>query len=105
MRAFVASLLVSFVALSVLADSGRAARRVMTGTVTEWHGDTLIRVANEQTGPRGVEIALRETVYDGDPTDIAPGVRVTVWYRSVGERRFIADKVRVLLDATHSPGG
>jgi hypothetical protein len=56
--------------------------------------------------PRGVEIALRETVYDGDPADIKGGVRVTVWYRSVGERRPVADIVRVLGDprpATASP--
>jgi hypothetical protein len=103
MRAVLPSLVVAFVALSELVDSARAARHVITGTVTEWHGDKLIRVANEQTVPRGIEITLRDTVCDGDPAEITPGVRVTVWYRSVGERRPIADKVRVLHDATTQP--
>jgi hypothetical protein len=40
---------------------------------------------------------LREmTAIDGDPALIKRGVRVTVWYRSVAERRPVADKVRVL---------
>ena len=38
-----------------------------------------------------------DTAYQGDTTDtIPPGVRVTVWYRNVGERRLMAYKVRVL---------
>jgi hypothetical protein len=42
-------------------------------------------------------VALRETTaYEGDPAAIKPGIRVTVWYRSVGERRLLADKVRML---------
>jgi hypothetical protein len=34
-----------------------------------------------------------------DPAVLKSGVRVTVWYRSVGERRAVADKVRMLSDA------
>jgi hypothetical protein len=51
----------------------------------------------------GFEIALRETTaYEGSPSAITRGARVTVWYRSIGERRFVADKVRVLANAaTH----
>jgi hypothetical protein len=50
-------------------------------------------------GPEAVR--LRETVYEGDAGVMKPGVRVTVWYKSVGERRPVVDKVRVLPDATH----
>ena len=41
-------------------------------------------VANETTDPMGFRIALRETVYEGDPAAIKPGVRVTVWYQERG---------------------
>ena len=45
---------------------------------------------------------IEATAYEGSPAAIQTGARVTVWYRSVGERRFVADKVRVLTDApTH----
>ena len=100
-RAFLATLFVAFVLLSLLVDKGAAGQRVITGTVIEWHVAELISVANEQTDPGGVRIALRQTVYERDPRAIKPGIRVTVWYRSVGERRPVADKVRVLPDATH----
>jgi len=83
------------------ADRGAAGQRVITGTVIEWQVAELISVANQQTDPGGVRIALRKTVYECDPRAIKPGIRVTVWYRSVGERRPVADKVRVLNDATH----
>jgi hypothetical protein len=35
-------------------------------------------------------------VYVGDISTITPGVRVTVWYRNVSERRLVVEKVRVL---------
>ena len=91
-----ASLVVAFVVLSVLADSGRTGRRVITGAVIEWQPGETITVVNEQTDPRGVQVVLRDTLYDGRPGAIKPGVRVSVWYRGVGERLPIADKVRVL---------
>jgi len=100
-RAFLATLFVAFVLLSLPADRGAAGQRVITGTVIEWQVAELISVANQQTDPGGVRIALRKTVYECDPRAIKPGIRVTVWYRSVGERRSVADKVRVLNDATH----
>jgi len=100
-RAFLATLFVAFVVLSLLADRGAARQRVITGTVIEWQVAELIAVANERTDPGGVRIALRETVYERDPRAIKPGIRVTVWYRSVGERRPVADKVSVTPDATH----
>jgi hypothetical protein len=96
MRAFVASLVVAFVAASALGDRGRV-QRVVTGTVGEYVAGERISVANETTDPTGVQIALRETTaIEGDPALIKPGVRVTVWYRNVAERRPLADKVRVL---------
>jgi hypothetical protein len=100
-RAFLATLFVAFVVLSLLADRGRSEQRVITGTVIELRAAESIALAtNDWRDPRGFRIALRETVYDGDPRAIKPGIRVTVWYRSVGERRPVADKVSVLRDAT-----
>jgi hypothetical protein len=100
-RAFLATLFVAFVVLSLLADRGAAGQRVMTGTVVEWQVAELIAVANEGTPRGGVRIALRDTAYERDARAIKPGIRVTVWYRSVGERRPVADKVSVIADATH----
>jgi hypothetical protein len=91
---FVATLCVAFLVLSRLADRGAAGQLVITGTVmTSPTGS--IAVANEQTDPRGVQIILRDTVFEHDRRAITPGTRVTVWYRGVGEHRPVADKVRV----------
>jgi hypothetical protein len=95
-RAFLATLFVAFVVLSLLADRGAAEHQVITGTVIEWRVAGSIAVANQQTDPGGVRIALRETVDERDVRGIKPGVRVTVWYRSVGEGRPVADKVSVI---------
>jgi hypothetical protein len=35
-------------------------------------------------------------VFEGDAHAIQSGVRVAVWYRNVGERRMVVDRVRVL---------
>jgi hypothetical protein len=66
--------LIVFLALSSVADRGRSRLHVITGTATEWHAHELIAVANDTTDPKGVRIALRETVYDGDTRAIQPGV-------------------------------
>jgi hypothetical protein len=97
---FVATLFVAFVVLSWLADRGSSGEHVMTGIVLEWQADELIAVANEQTDPAGVRILLRNTADERDRRAITPGTRVTVWYRSVGEGRPVADKVSVLADPT-----
>ena len=95
-RAFIASLVVAFVVLSVLAYRG-APQHVVTGTIRESEAGEWLAVATHTADPKGFQIALRETTgYEGSPAAIKPGARVTVWYRSVGERRFVADKVRVL---------
>jgi hypothetical protein len=96
------SLVVAFVVLSALADR-RAPQRIVTGTIREFEAGEWLSVAPYATDPKGFPIALREmTAYEGSPAAIKPGARVTVWYRSVGERRFVADKVRVFADAaTH----
>jgi len=95
--AFIASVVVAFVVLSVFADSGRSTQRVATGTVAEFHTGEWMVVTN--TGMR-LPVALRETTaYEGNPADIKPGIRVTVWYRGVAERRPVADKVRMHADA------
>jgi hypothetical protein len=105
MRVFTASLALTFV-LSMLTANGAASQRVLTGTVTQFRPGHTISVMNASTDPCGVQIALRNTAfYDDRGNDarlslatIDTGARVTVWYRSVGERRPIADKVRVLAD-------
>jgi hypothetical protein len=51
------------------------------------------------SGLPGVRFALRGTVYEGDPEALAPGVRVAVRYRIVGDSRPVADRVRVLQGA------
>jgi hypothetical protein len=94
-----ASLLVALVVLSVMTDRG-ATQRIVTGTVAEVEAGQWMSVANETTDPMGFRIALRQTTaYEGSPAAIKPGARVTVWYRSVAERLFVADEVRVLPDA------
>jgi hypothetical protein len=65
-------LLVTFVVLSFFADSGASGLGVITDTVAEWQAGQLISVVNEQTDPGGFRIALRGTVYDGDPGAIKP---------------------------------
>lgn len=90
---FLLTLFLAFVTLSMLADTSTHGQQVMTGIVIVWDVDELI-VANGQTDPGGVRIALRDGVYERSPRAIEPGTRVTVWYRNVGERRPVADKVR-----------
>ena len=93
-----ASLAVAFVVLSALAD-GPAPQRVVTGTIREFEAGKWLSVATHTTDLKGFPIALRETTaYEGSPATIKPSGRVTVWFRSVGERRFVADKVRVVAD-------
>ena len=92
--AFTASLAVAFVVLSVLADKGAATQHIATGTVAEVHAGEWMLVTNE--GMR-LPVTLRQkTAYEGNPADIKTGTRVTVWYRSVAERRPVADRVRII---------
>jgi hypothetical protein len=97
---FVMALVVAFVGLSLVADRGARGQRVITGTVTEWRAGESIAIANGQNDAEGFELRLRNTVYEGDTDTIKSGVRVTIWYRNVGERRLVADRVRVLGAAT-----
>ena len=95
--AFLTTLVVTFVLLSALVDKGAGIQRVATGSVTEVHAGDWMLVANE--GMR-LPVAVGSTTrYEGNPAAIKPGVRVTVWYRGVGERRLVADRVRVLPEA------
>ena len=97
---------VAFLALSAVADKSAMfvglslvspeRPRSVTGTITEWHAGDTIAVGSAHN-PQGFPLALRpNTVYDGDPSTINVGVRVTVWYRNVSERRLVVEKVRVL---------
>ena len=98
MPAFLTTLVVAFVVLSAMADRGASAQHLATGTVAEVHVGSWMLVAN---GHMRLPVAFgATTAYEGSSAVIEPGVRVTVWYRGVGERRPVADKVRVLPDAT-----
>lgn len=111
-RAFMGSLILAFLILSALADRigldglvtlwgilNGDTPRVVTGTVTELHASEWMSVASD-TNPIGFRIALRKTtVYEGSPAAIKSGARVTVWYRNVGERHLVSDRVRVLSEA------
>lgn len=87
------------VALWLITDRHKARMGVITGTVVVAQVGRSISVVNEQTDPQGFGITLRDTVYEGDRAAIKPGARVTVWYKSVGERHPVASKVRVLVDS------
>jgi hypothetical protein len=104
--ASIMAFVVAFLALSVVADKsamfvgvsfvGRDRPRSVTGTITEWQVGNTIAVGSDQN-PRGFPLALRrQTVYEGDASTITVGVRVTVWYRNVGERRPVVEKARML---------
>ena len=97
---------VAFLALSAVADKSamfvglslvsRDPPWSVTGTITDWHAGESIAVGSDQN-PAGFPLALRpNTAYEGDPTTITLGARVTVWYRNVSERRLVVEKVRVL---------
>lgn len=112
-RAFMGSLILAFLVLSAVADRiGLDAlvtlwgvfdgnpQRTVTGTVTEFHADEWLSVAPTGTNARGFRINLRETTtYEGVPAAIMPGARVTIWYRNIGERHAVSDRVRVLAEA------
>jgi len=96
MRAGLALLAVAIVVASILVGDGAASLRVVTGTVAHLQSGESISVVNEQTDPAGVPIALRRgTIYENREA-LRVGARVTVEFRSVGERRPVADRVRVL---------
>jgi len=96
----------AFVALSAVADKSamfvglslvsRDRPSSVTGSITHWRAGESIAVGSHQN-PKGFPLALRpHTVYEGDTSTINVGVRVTVWYRNVSERRMVVEKVRVL---------
>src|SRR5437899_105208 len=96
-RAFWASLVVAVVVFSVLADRGPSPQRAGSGTVAAVHPGERMVVANEHMR---LPVRLsKTTTYEGNSAGLTPGTRVTVWYRSVAERRLVADKVRLLADA------
>jgi hypothetical protein len=112
-RAFVGSLILAFLTLSALADrigldalvalwgiGDISPQRSVTGTVTEFHAGEWLSVANGATDARGFRINLRaRTTYEGIRAPILPGARVTIWYRNIGERHLVLDRVRVLAEA------
>jgi hypothetical protein len=74
---------------------------MFTGTIAQWRQDESITVTNDQN-PKGFELGLgRTTVYEGEVGTMKSGARVTVWYRNVGERRLVVDRVRVLDASPH----
>ena len=98
---FIASLVLALVVVSALAYRG-APQRSTTGTVVQFEAGEWIAVANENTDPSGLRIALRKgTTYQGSSNAIQTGVSVIVFWKSVGERYFVADQVRLLPLTTH----
>ena len=90
------ALLSLLVTLWLFSNAGAARSRTMTGTVVDWQFGQSIAISSGGTGPDGFRFRVRETVFEGDATSIRPGVRVTVWYKMLGERYPVAAKVRVL---------
>jgi hypothetical protein len=104
--ASIVAFVVVFLALSAVADKSamfvglslvsRDRPWSVTGFITDWHAGESIAVGGDHYPP-GLAMALRpSTVYEGDASTIKVGVRVTVWYRNVSERRMVVEKVRVL---------
>ena len=93
MSAFLVTLIVAIVVLSA-ASNRRSPLRCVSGTVAAVEaGKWIVLAATPQTA--GYSIRLRETtVYEGNPATVTPGARVTVRWRSVGERMFVAEEVR-----------
>jgi hypothetical protein len=71
----------------------RAPQRVITGEVVDVRAGDYVVVALGPSNPQGVQFSLRGTA---DSSALRPGTRVTVWYRSVGERRFVADRLALM---------
>ena len=105
-RSSIVAFAVAFLALSAVADKSamfaglslvsRDRPSSVTGTIAEWHAGEGIAVRRDRYPP-GLAMTLRpNTVYEGDTSTIKVGVRVTVWYRNVSERRLVVEKVRVL---------
>ena len=97
-RVFAATVAVGILVLSVWAG-GRATKRVITGTITEFARQVSPSrlPLNRPTLVVSSAIALRATTtYNGNPATISRlRSRVTVSYRYVGRRKPIADSVRV----------
>jgi hypothetical protein len=108
-RTFLGSLILAVLMLSAVADrigldglvtlwgvlDGNT-RGTLTGTVTEFHAGEWLSVATVATDTTGFRINLRATTYEGSAAALKPGARVTIWYRNVGERYLVSDRVRVL---------
>jgi len=95
---FIVALVFAFVGISHIADKSAGGQRNVTGTVRTWKAGEFMTIARQSADP-GFEVGLRRnTMFDGDEA-IQPGVRVTVWYRNLGDRRLIADRVMVLSPA------
>lgn len=102
----VISLVIALVVVSALANRGAAVQQVAAGTVVEFKAGQLMAVVNESLD---VPLSLREsTVYErripaciANPAALRTGAQVIVWYRGVGERRPVADKVCVRREAPH----
>ena len=107
--ASIIAFVVAFLALSSVADRSalfaglsfvsRDRPWSVTGTIAEWRAGESIAVHPDHyppSLPRPPMTLRPNTVYEGDPSAIKVGVRVTVWYRNVSERRPVVEKVRLL---------
>lgn len=100
---FVVAIIVAIVALSELTVR-RVPTRTLSGTLIEYLPNEAIGLGGDALDPNGVRMSLRErTRFEGFPTSeagpvLTPGARVEVSYRTVGERRPVAVRVRRLDD-------
>jgi hypothetical protein len=98
----VASVIVFATVPSFFAGRAVDRPRVATGTIAELHAGDWLSIANDQFEPFPLTLHGKTRYEDQDssrvvdPSTIRSGIRATVWYRNVGERRLVVDKVRVL---------
>ena len=93
----VATFLTAMVTVSAL-TARRNATSTVIGRIGDFQPRGTIRIVGEQFNPAGFTLTLRDTTFEGFAAGSAPhvGALVSVRYRMVGERRPVADRVRLL---------
>ena len=97
MRLFWTFLVVAFVVASAVADKGATTHYIVTGTVTELEAGERMLVVNEVAR---VPVTLTSSTILEGRAALTRGVKVRLWYRYIAGESSVADKVRVLSEAT-----
>jgi hypothetical protein len=101
----VVTVVVSVLALAFWSSHIVDQPNVITGMILEFHAGNWLSISSEQVEPFPMALggATKYEDHKSHPltelSSIRSGMRATVWYRNVGERRLVVDKVRVLEDA------